>query len=103
MDNFAPPHRLKPKLAVWRVNNVARMFGVAPRTIRNWAATGVLPAHKRGPRLWFFYERDLLPYLDMSLADRTNISGNNGISGRDGKLIDRNSRKLLHTPPLGDS
>lgn len=42
-----------------RVGNVARALGVAPRTVRQWAADGILPGHKRGPKLWFFYERDI--------------------------------------------
>jgi hypothetical protein len=43
-----------------RVNNVARALGVAPRTVRQSAADGILPAQKRGPKLWFFYARDLV-------------------------------------------
>jgi excisionase family DNA binding protein len=42
-----------------RVTNAAKLLGVSPRTVRYWAATGILPAHRRGPKMWFFYESDL--------------------------------------------
>jgi len=54
-----------------RVSNVARELGVAPRTVRQWAADGILPAHKRGPKLWFFYERDIAGVVRSDLLART--------------------------------
>jgi len=56
---FDPPRNNR----LLRVHHVARMCGVAPRTIRYWAEAGVLPGHKHGPRIWFFYENDVLTFL----------------------------------------
>jgi excisionase family DNA binding protein len=46
-----------------RVANAAKLLGVSPRTVRHWAATGILSAHRRGPKMWFFYESDLAACL----------------------------------------
>ncbi len=46
------------------VAQVARMFGVAERTVRQWADEGELPAFKAGPKLWRFKLKEVLPYLD---------------------------------------
>jgi excisionase family DNA binding protein len=42
-----------------RVHNVAKRLGVPRRTVRHWAATGVLRAHKHGPKIWVFDPRDV--------------------------------------------
>ena len=47
-----------------RVHNVAKRCGVSPRTVRSWVESGLLPAHKRGPKVWFVYEDDLLRFLE---------------------------------------
>ena len=46
-----------------RVTNAARLLGVSPRTVRYWAAAGILRGHRRGPKMWFFYESDLAKCL----------------------------------------
>lgn len=37
-----------------RVNNVVKRTGIPERTVRHFAATGVLPAIKLGKKLWGF-------------------------------------------------
>jgi excisionase family DNA binding protein len=63
------------KSKLLRVNNAARFLGVAPRTVRQWAEAGLLPAHKRGPKLWFFYESDLVAYLTSASPKLSGITG----------------------------
>jgi len=38
----------------WQAHQVARVLQVPARTIRYWAATGRLPAVRKGPKMWFF-------------------------------------------------
>jgi len=75
------PHP-QPTIRLLRVNNAARLLGVAPRTIRQWAEMGRLPAHKCGPKLWFFYESDLIAFLTSSAGRSADaISGVSGGTG----------------------
>ena len=45
------------------VHHVAKRFGVSPRTVRWWAATGRIVAFKRGPRIWYFRETDVTNFF----------------------------------------
>jgi excisionase family DNA binding protein len=59
-----------------RVNNVARRCGVSCRTIRSWADSGLLPATKRGPKLWFFKESDVNDFLDSTAGKEITVVKN---------------------------
>lgn len=50
--------RLSPRKFL-RVHIVAGRLGVPRRTIRHWAAHGVLRAAKVGPRIWLFDAADV--------------------------------------------
>ena len=45
-----------------RVNTVAKMLDVSPRTVRHWAAAGILRGCKLGPKLWVFSKSDVLAF-----------------------------------------
>ena len=47
-----------------RVDAVAKRCGVTQRTVRHWAEAGILPAYKRGPKLWAFRELDVDAFLE---------------------------------------
>jgi excisionase family DNA binding protein len=47
---------------VLRVHTVAKRLGVAPRTVRYWAKTGLLPASKSGVKLWAFNASDVAKF-----------------------------------------
>lgn len=40
--------KLRRKISI---NEAAQYVGVSERTIRNWIATGILPAYRYGPRV----------------------------------------------------
>lgn len=41
------------------IKQVAQRTGVAEITVRRWIASGILPAHRVGPRLIRIYEKDV--------------------------------------------
>jgi len=49
------------------VHHVAKRLGVSCRTVRYWAATGRLRAHKDGPKIWKF------TLADVELARRLGV------------------------------
>jgi len=41
------------QLRYWRARDVARIYGVTPRTVFSWVASGLIPYHKVGRSLFF--------------------------------------------------
>ena len=57
-------------------HHVAARLNVSVRTVRWWAATGRLAAHREGLRTWKFRERDVLAFgASRSYAHREHTDG----------------------------
>ena len=58
--NALDPARLPPLLTAAQA---ADLIGVHVVTLRKWAATGKIVAHKVGPKLWRFPREEVAKYL----------------------------------------
>ena len=58
--NTLDPARLPPLLTT---EQAAELLGVHVVTLRKWAATGKIAAHKVGPRLWRFPREEVAKWL----------------------------------------
>jgi excisionase family DNA binding protein len=75
-DRFTVNHSLLPpsKRRVLRLSSVAILVGVSVRTIRYWIELEHLPAHRRGPKLWFVYADDLENFLSCRIGNLGMVS-----------------------------
>lgn len=47
-----------------RIDEVARLLGVSPKTIRRWIESEALPAHRLGPRSLRVSEVEVLAWVE---------------------------------------
>jgi excisionase family DNA binding protein len=61
---------IAPDKEILTAQEVAAMLRVTPRTVHNWAASGVLPAFRAG-RLWRFNAEDIRKLIETPKGRKT--------------------------------
>jgi excisionase family DNA binding protein len=62
------PLFLRNDRVLLRVHHVARWCGISPRTVRDLAAKGKIPAFKLGPKIWGFRSSAIIQWWEKGRA-----------------------------------